>query len=932
VQTSDQASTALPSEGMSTEGTAIENIATEQIMQAWSQQNHSPLFFKEVIADFQQSQFKHFENGADVNQLINSFSLFIDKVLTCLWQHHQLDQDDNLSLIAVGGYGRQELHPQSDVDILVLKKTSRYKKADEQITQFITQLWDLGLDIGSSVRSIKDCFKEAKADITIATNIIEARTLCGSSVLLKKMQHETRPKKIWNSVAFFSAKRKEQKERHNKNNNTEYNLEPDIKEAPGGLRDIQMISWVAKRHYNCDSLYALVEHGFIEESEYDSLVKCQDFLWKIRYALHGLLGRSENKLLFDHQKMLAKHFGYKDTKKSLAIEQFMKQYYRVAIEVAELNDMLLQHFDDHIINKTRLKRTIKINNDFKLRKGYLETINDRVFLEKPSALLEVFVISAKNKNVEDIHIRTIRQIRKYRHLINDDFRNDKRNTALFIELLNSPYNLFSQLKRMKRYGVLGAYIPEFEAIIGQMQYDLFHIYTVDAHTLLLIKNLRRFRHKDIREEFPIAYNIVHTLPKLAPLYIAGIFHDIGKGSGRDHSELGAELVIPFMEMHGYSQWDTELVSWLVKSHLLMSITTQRKDLADPEVIQGFAAYVGNPLRLDYLYVLTVADVNATNPTLWNGWKASLYRELYTKTKQLFRTGSIASDNMSLIEDRKSEAESLIKSQALCQDLSQTQSQEQCQKLCKELWDSLDDEYFIRHNALEIVWQSELIIKHQSDQPLISVRTENKKHLAQTFIFTYTKDSSNLFAATVTLLNKLGLSVIDARIMSTSNSMALNTYVVLDENTLEAPNTEQYKDIIKVLNKGLADPKEFPNIVKNGGNKKLSRQIKQFTLKTQAHIRQTEHAKHSIVEVRTLDRPGLLANIGAIFMEFNLILHNARITTLGETVEDVFFVSTPEGLPLDEEKACNDLTQHIEHTLDQVFLQSSDPQATTHLTT
>jgi [protein-PII] uridylyltransferase len=881
----------------------------------WRVKSYSPVFFKQKIIEHRATAFEKFNKGEDVAKLVLEFSDFIDNILICMWQHADLDKFEKLSLIAVGGYGRRELHPQSDVDILILKKNDRFRQADDAISKFITQLWDLGLEIGSSVRSIKDCFREAKDDITIATNIMEARTLCGEDSLLEKMKYETRPRKIWSSVDFFIAKRQEQDLRHKKHNNTEYNLEPDLKEAPGGLRDIQMISWVAKRHYNCDSLYALVEHGFLREEEFQSLSECQNFLWRLRFAMHCLLERPENKLLFDHQKMLAKHFGYEDSETSLGIEQLMKKYYLAAVEVSELNDMLLQHFDDEIVHKWRLKRVTPINKRFKLRKGYLETTSDDVFALRPSALIEVFVIAAQHKDVEDIHINTIRQIRKYRHLIDDNFRNDIRNTSLFVELLNSPYKLFTQFKRMKRYGVLGAYIPEFEKIIGQMQYDLFHIYTVDAHTLLLIKFLRRFRFKEYQEKFSIAHNIINGLPKLAPLYIAAIFHDIGKGSGRDHSELGAELVIPFMHRHGFGEFDTELVSWLVKSHLIMSMTTQRKDLADPEVIHEFAEYVGSQVRLDYLYVLTVADVNATNPTLWNGWKASLFRELYTKTKQLFRSGAMIIDNEALIADRKSDASSVLFSHAIAIED------------CNTLWNSLDDEYFIRHNGLEIAWQSDLIITHTQGNnpsaPLVAVRTEEKKHLEQTQIFTYTPDNRGLFATTVTILSQLNLSVVDARIMSTNTGMALNTYVVLGEGSFDNPEVDRHQEIIDLLTKNLSDPKIFSEIVKNGGNKIMPRRLKQFEVKTQANINHPEYQNYSIVEIKTLDRPGLLASIGAIFMGFDLVLHNARISTLGESVEDFFSISTPDNKPITDPEFCNKLIQSIESILDQQFIASSE---------
>lgn len=887
-------------------------VNAQTLLQQWQQEKLAATFFKKHIAEYRASLFQGFNKGENVADLIKQFSQRIDTILLTLWQHHGLTQFEEIALIAVGGYGREELHPHSDVDILILIKKDRFKKADANISRFVTQLWDLGLDIGHSVRSIKDCYKEAKQDITVATNVMEARTISGSPKLLEKMKQETGPKKIWNSYDFFVAKREEQAQRHRKHNNTEYNLEPDIKEAPGGLRDIQMISWVAKRHFSSESLHSLVEHGFLDEEEYQSLSQCQNFLWRIRFALHCLLDRSENKLLFDHQKMLAEHLGYKDSETSLAIEQLMKKYYRAVVEISELNDMLLQHFDDDIVRKTKPVNIISINNRFQLRKGYLETTHDKVFEQRPAALLEVFVIAAQNKAVEDIHINTIRQIRKYRHLIDDKFRNDIRHTSLFVELLNSPYTIFSQLKRMKRCGVLGAYIPEFAKIIGQMQYDLFHIYTVDAHTLLLIKNLRRFRYPEMREQFPIAHAVINNLPKIAPLYIAAIFHDIGKGSGRDHSELGAELVIPFMKRHGFSKWDTELVSWLVKNHLVMSMTTQRKDLADPDVIKEFAELVGNQVRLDYLYVLTVADVNATNPTLWNGWKASLFRELYTKTKQLFRSGSLQSDSSSLVEDRKNDALAILNSQKIPSEKY------------LHFWTSLDDEYFMRHNALEIAWQVECIYKHNSDNPLVAIRTEDKKHLAQTQILTYTKDAKNLFAATVSIISQLNLSVVDARIISTRTGMALNSYIVLDESTQANPDPGQHAEIISRLATGLSKPEKFIEIVKNSSRRRLSRRHRQFKIKPEAKITQDENRNYTNIEIKALDQPGLLALIGAIFMQFDLVLRNARISTLGETVEDIFFVSTANNEAITNPVLCAEIKATIEKTLSD-FANDNPPE-------
>lgn len=884
------------------------------LAEAWRKEDYKPVFLREKICEYRQVLHKHFNNGDSVQHLVHQFSNFMDQILTLIWQKTELDKFTNISLIAVGGYGRNELHPYSDVDLLVLLKNDKVRKAEEPISEFITLLWDLGLDVGHSVRSIKQCYVEAKKDITVATNIMEARTLYGDNNLLQEMKIATGPDKIWNSLAFFVAKRNEQSARHKKHNNTEYNLEPDLKEAPGGLRDVQMISWVAKRHFDCNNLHALVEHDFLNEEEYTSLNAAQTFLWELRFILHNICGRGENKLLFDHQKTIAEQLGYKDNEKTLAIEQLMKRYYRTAVEISELNDMLLQHFDESIIHKDIPISIIPINERFQIRNGFIETTKEDVFEKQPSALLEVFALTAKDVGIQGIRIHTVRQIRQFRHLINSEFRKDSTNAALFLELLNAPYAIFSQLKRMKRHGVLGNYIPEFDRIIGQMQYDLFHVYTVDAHTLLLIKNLRRFRYPEQRDSFPIAHNIINNLPKIAPLYIAAIFHDIGKGTGRDHSELGAELVIPFMKRHGYSDWDTELVSWLVKSHLLISITTQRKDLADPQTILDFANTVGNQLRLDYLYVLTVADVNATNSTLWNGWKASLFRELYTKTKQLFRKDLQYLENEELIEERKKDAKTLLMSQIHEGNLLESDVDKH--------WCSLNDEYFVRHNGIDIAWHTEAILKHQqkyqnSSEPLVLIRQEQNKHIASTQVFTYTRDSQNLFAACVCLFTRLKLSVMDARVMSSKDSsLSLNTYVLIDklEQNSESEQNQRHDEILTALTTCLRTPEDFPKVVNSVINQRSARQLKHFDIPTKVKISNTENGDHTCVDIKTLDKPGLLALIGSVFMEFKLSIHNARISTLGETVEDIFLVSDGEGKAITNSYLNEKLKQAIEQKL------------------
>lgn len=474
-----------------------------------------------------------------------------------------------------------------------------------------------------------ECVTEARADLTVITNLMESRTIAGPERLRQRMLAVTSTREMWPSKEFFLAKRAEQKNRHHKYFDTEYNLEPNVKGSPGGLRDIQTILWVARRQYGTLNLHALADEGFLLESENALLASSQEFLWKVRYALHMLAGRSEDRLLFDYQTSIARLLGYEDTDAKLAIERFMQKYYRVVMSIAQLSDLIIQHFEEVILADDDGTVTETINSRFQLHDGYIEATHPNVFKRTPFAMIEIFVLMAQRPEIKGVRADTIRLLREHLYLINDDFRNDIRNTSLFIELFKCEIGIHRNLRRMNRYGILGLYLPEFGHIVGQMQHDLFHIYTVDAHTLNLIKHLRKLQYTQVSEKFPLASKLMARLPKPELIYLAGLYHDIGKGRGGDHSELGAIDAEAFGTRHHLPQWDTQLIVWLVQNHLVMSTTAQRKDLSDPQVIHDFAQFVGDEVHLDYLYVLTIADINATNPTLWNSWRASLLRQLYT---------------------------------------------------------------------------------------------------------------------------------------------------------------------------------------------------------------------------------------------------------------------------------------------------------------
>lgn len=853
---------------------------------------------------------ERFRAGDNIRTLVQARADLIDEVLTQAWQRFGLAAHQDVSLTSTGGYGRRELHPGSDIDILVLLADGADSHHEVELTAFITFLWDVGLEIGSSVRTLAECVNQARADITIATSIMEARTLCGDDALLTEMQRRTGPEFLWPGKDFFQAKTNEQIARHHKHNNTEYNLEPDLKNAPGGLRDIQTIGWVAKRHFGAKTLHELVGLGFLEESEYQELTNSQDTLWQIRYALHMIAGRGENRLLFDHQRNVAALLDYRDSNAHLAVEQLMKRYYRTALVVSQLNEMLLQHLDEAILHAGERDHVVPINACFQLRNDYLEAIHNRIFEHSPSALIELFVLMGQNAAIKGVRASTIRLIKQNLHRIDTAFRNDPRNITLFMELMRSEHQLFTPLRTMTRYGVLGAYLPAFGQVIGMMQYDLFHIYTVDFHTLQVIRNMRRFRYPEVREKFPLVCDVYQRLPKTELLYLSGLFHDIAKGRGGDHSAIGENEARDFCLHHRLGKWDANLVAWLVKHHLMMSVTAQKKDVSDPDVIMDFARTVGDQTHLDYLYCLTVADINATNPNLWNGWRATLLRQLYTETKRVLRRGlETRIDRREWIEETKTGALALLRQRGAETRLQEEQVQ--------KLWAGLGDDYFLRENADEIAWHTEAIISHPRDGgplvgPLVLVRnTHEHAFEGATQIFVYTRDMPNLFAASAASLSTLNLNILDAKIITSPQGFSLDTWIVLEENGERiGDNSTRMTDIRRTLTEALRDPTKFPALVQ----RRMPRQYRHFKVPTEVTLSDDRNGR-TVIEVITLDRPGLLARIGRIFMEFNLLLQNARIATLGERVEDVFFVTDSQGAPLTDAALRTRLQQTLRERLD-----------------
>lgn len=839
--------------------------------------------YRDYLKQSEAKLHKAFTQEADAAELVHCHADIIDIVLKQAWQHFLgNNQDENSpSLLAVGGYGRGELHPYSDIDLMILLPCSDDSTWHDAMTQFLTFLWDIGLEVGHSVRTLADCVKQATDDITIATNIMEARLLYGSQAMFEKMRQQTGPEHIWPSVDFFSAKWKEQIARHEKFDDTAYKLEPNIKEAPGGLRDIQMIGWVAKRHFGAETLHDLVEKKFLTEEECNTLIEYQNFLWKIRIALHFLTSRREDRLLFDFQRDLASQFNYTDDAQQLAVEKFMKQYYRTVGELSRLNEMLLQLFQEEILYKHESETPVRINDHFQSRKGFVEIINPELFSTTPSVILEVFLILEQHPELKGVRAETIRLIRHNRNSIDDDFRDNEVSRKLFMDIIRQPQGITHEFRRMHRYGILGAYIPSFEAVTGQMQYDLFHVYTVDEHTLFVVRNLRRFTVKEFYDEFPHCSQVINQVEKPEILYLAGLFHDIAKGRGGDHSELGADDAFRFCQHHFMNNYDSSMVAWLVRSHLTMSRISQREDINDPDVINRFADIVGNKERLDMLYLLTVADMRATSPQVWNSWKGVLLQNLYTYTLKALRKRLSSINNQELIQD--------IKKQVL-QTITDTDTNID---EVKALWKTLSDDYFLRYSVEEIISHAETIpALTDNERPYVNIRDALGR--GGTEVFVHTRVNNSIFALITSVLEQKGVDIADARIIRTTDGYSFDSYIILDHDGKAISSDDVKKDMLDTLREAL--------INNDGGACNISRlpprQLRHFNMDTRVHFDTDNRTGYTIMEVITADQAGLLATIGRILNKEKFQIYNARISTFGARAEDLFLISTIDYKPLD----------------------------------
>ncbi len=836
---------------------------------------------------------QHIRNNNDdlVNYLINNtddietvvkYKVYcIDLVLQNIWAHFFKDNND-LCLAAVGGYGRRELMPHSDIDLVILYEENTQDTHAETLSGFITFLWDTGLDIGSTVRSIEECRQEAEKDITVITNLMEGFYIAGKKDLFKQMETALAVDKMWDKKQFFEAKLEEKNIRYEKFNDASYKLEPNLKESPGGLRDIHNIIWVLKRAFNVNDLNRMKRIGFIQEDECNALIEGRNFLWLIRFLLHGFAKRQENRVLFNYQQTLSDVLGYQGERLNDRIEQLMQRYFKTITELSRINELLMQLFKEEILFKNQKQEIVRINNRFQVRNGYLETQSEELFKLFPPAILETFVILSTHQEIIGVRAETIRQIRNNLDEINEEFRSDSICKTLFINIFRYPDGLTHQLRRMARYGVLSRYIPAFENVVGRMQYDLFHVYSVDQHTLMLVRNLRRFAIEEHNHEFPDCSAIMKKLPKNEVLFLAGLFHDIAKGRKGDHAKLGAIEAKDFAIKHNMSSVDTKLLSWLVASHLIMSTTAQHKDLTDPEVIHEFAIRVGSVNYLRQLYLLTICDMRATNPQAWSDWKYQLLSDLYNKTLNLLRRGL---DNPIDIDETVLEKKLSCTKQLALEDCDLGQ--------INDLWDSFRKGYFIRYHEFDIIVHTRAIINHQSNAPLVHIYNDDIKQCSNVFI--YTQNTDRLFSIICNALERMDINILESRIIISKDNKSLFNFSIIDNN-LKAISDGHVMDKIHTA---------IYNAIKNNEKPKPHHR------KTQYHTHQhfdpyirlifSTWKDLTVLHISATDAPGILSLITQVLYDHKIRVHNAKIGIIGEKIDDVLFISNFDDKQLKEDE-------------------------------
>jgi len=833
-------------------------------------------FWRAELAQQRQAQKRAFFEKPDTGRLLREHARLVDRVLRAIWSEAAMPAE--FSLVGVGGYGRGQLFPHSDIDLVVLLPRSPDGDGTGAVERFFAALWDSGIELAHAVRTIDECMAEMQGDVTVCTSLLEHRHIAGARRLYRQLCRAF--EEALDVRAFFAAKMLEQQQRHLKYHDAAYNLEPNVKESPGGLRDLQTVLWIARAAGMGSSWRELARHGLMTSAEARAVARHERFMGGLRVRLHYLAGRREDRLVFDQQTALARELGLADTPMRRASEQLMQRYYRAAKLVRQVNTILLQNI--HARLHRAATEPIAIDGEFQRVDELLDMRDDDLFARRPAAMLDAFLTLQRHPELTGMSARTLRALWRERHRVNVAFRRDAGNRARFIQMFREPRGLTHELRRMNLFGVLGEYLPAFGRIVGQMQHDLFHVYTVDEHILMVIRNLRRFTEAQHAHEYPLCSRLIADFEHKEVLYLAGLFHDIAKGRGGDHSNLGARDALRFCLQHGLPHDDAKLVAWLVEYHLAMSSTAQKQDIADPGVVAAFARKVGTERRLIALYLLTVADIRGTSPKVWNAWKAKLLEDLFHATRAEISGGSALQTIQDSIQARQSEARRLLRLYAVPEEAE------------RALWRHLDTPYFQRHTADEIAWHARhLYWRVDKTEPVVKARLARDGAGLQVLL--YLPDQKELFARICGFFGRSGLSILEAKVHTTRHGYALDTFAVHDPSNPMASYRETIQFVEFELKRRLAEHAPLEAPVEG----RIPRQLKHFPLTPQIQIFPDDKGTHYILEVVAGDRPGLLARIAYVLAKANVNVASARINTLGERAEDTFLI---DGARLHDENA------------------------------
>ena len=821
----------------------------------------------------------YFENRPATAPLLRRHSKLVDEILIEIWS--QSDMPPSAALVAVGGYAREELFPQSDVDILILLEEEDQSSHAPTLELLIGLFWDVGFAIGHSVRTLPECLAEAAGDITVQTNLMEARFVSGNLEAFVNFSHA-----VANTIqplAFLEAKVREQAQRHARYNDTAYNLEPNLKESPGGLRDLQNILWIAGGAGVGMSWNALVRDGLLSFSEARQIRQHERQLQNLRIRLHFLANRREDRLLFDHQNALASQLGLKKHRRR-ASEQLMQRYYRSAKFISVMNEILIQALRERL-NPDSGMETQGLEGGFFAKRNVLEIPVRQHFIEHTEAIFECFLTMQRHPELQGMSVATVRALWQARNLVDHKFRSDPQQRQRFMEILRQPTGIIHNLRRMHRYGILGRYIPAFGRITGQMQHDLFHVYTVDEHILNVLRNLRRFTLPEHAHEFPFCSKLMSGFERPETLYVAALFHDIAKGRGGDHSSLGAMDARRFCRQHALSPDDTDLVTWLVANHLRMSSTAQQQDIGDPDVIASFARLVGDERHLTALYLLTVADIRGTSPNVWNAWKSRLLENLFNSSLRHLR--GYRPDIAEEIGQRQEQALEILAKYSVFPPAVQP------------LWTTLDDQYFLRNEGKDIAWHTRLLLTHvKTHQPIVRTRLSPGGDGIQVMI--YTPDRNDLFERICGFFERLDYSIVEARIHTTRSGHALDNFLILDESD----RSIRYSGLLAHIEKELTELIEVAAPMETPPAGRINRRLKHFPIPPSVTLSIDDKTSWHVLSLVAGDRPGLLSRVAQILLLHGAALHTARINTLGGRAEDTFMVSGPNSKPLSQQKAVN----------------------------